>query len=80
MTQTEFKVELNKIFKTQDLLNISPAIYLHPDHIEYYENFHKSMITEDYQWCYDYLIKNRALFEGRDYEALVYKMKVVQDK
>lgn len=76
MTQQEFREKLNKEFNKQDILNISPAVYLHPDHLDYYENFH----LEEYEWCYNYLIKNRSLFEGKDYETLVYEMGAAQQK
>jgi len=55
------KEELNRrtdmeLTPTENAL-INFNIYYNEEHIEYYMKFH----LEEYQWCYDYLMKNRHL-------------------
>lgn len=57
MTQEE---QLNKILDTfteEEIVNINPAIYSNPEHIEYWMAYHRG----EYEWCFNYLLDNRHL-------------------
>ena len=60
MTKDEFNNKLFSEFSLEELSQINPKIYHNPDHIKYYEKYH----SENYQWCFNYLIKNRSLLSN----------------
>ena len=57
MTKDQFNSKIDKEFTPTENALINFNIYYNPEHIDYYQNFHAG----NYQWCYDYLIKNRHL-------------------
>lgn len=58
MTKEEFIKKVDNKFTTEEVLLISFNILYNPEQVEYYNKFR---IEENYDWCYDFLIKNRNL-------------------
>lgn len=46
-------------FTDEEISNINPKIYLNPEHLDYYMDFHLG----EYQKCLDYLLENKALLK-----------------
>jgi aminopeptidase-like protein len=59
LTKKEFAKKIFSTLSLEELQNINPVIYHNPDHIDYYIKFHE----ENYNWCWDYLMKNRTLLK-----------------
>jgi hypothetical protein len=57
MTREQLNKRIERELKPSEIALINFNIYWNREHIDYYENYHLG----DYQWCYDYLIKNRHL-------------------
>lgn len=57
MTKGELNLRIDREFKAAEKALINFNIYWNEQHIDYYQNYHLG----NYQWCYDYLIKNRHL-------------------
>ena len=57
MTKDQLNSKIDKELTPTENALINFNIYLNPDHVEYYQNYHLG----NYQFCYDYLIKNRHL-------------------
>ena len=57
MTKEELTKKIFREFKSSQVVLINFNIYLNTEHIDYYIKFN----IGDYQWCYDYLIKNKNL-------------------
>ena len=60
MDKAEFNKKIFQEFDMNELQQINLKIYFNPDHIEYYEQYH----CENYDWCFDYLIKHRNLLKN----------------
>lgn len=59
MNKDRFNLEIMDYFTIEEMSNINPRIYLNKDHIDYYMNYH----LERYEWCLNYLKKNRNLLK-----------------
>jgi len=59
MTNEELHERMIETFKKHELALVNFNIYLNIDHIEYYMRYH----IGDYQFCFDYLLKNRSLLK-----------------
>lgn len=57
MTKSEFFKKLEKEFSVEENALVNFNIYLSPAHTDYYIRYKAG----DYQWCFDYLIKQRHL-------------------
>lgn len=60
MKKDEFENILNNLFDSSELLLINNKIYYNPVHIDYYINYN----IGNYQFCIDYLTKNRNLLKN----------------
>lgn len=59
----ENKYDLNAAilgnFSEKEIRNINPRIYFNTDHVDYWIAYK----SEEYQFCYDFLIENRQLLQ-----------------
>lgn len=57
MTKEDFQEKLFDELSLSELNNLNSKIYYNEKHIEYYIGYNSG----EYDWCWDYLIKNRHL-------------------
>lgn len=55
MSREEFLNELGQRFSIKENVLITFAIYLNPDHLEYYKKYH----GKEHEWCLQYLDDHR---------------------
>jgi hypothetical protein len=60
LDKLKFNQQVLAEFSKSELLRINRAIYLNPEHIEYYIAYKCSRYT----WCMQYLLDNRHLLKG----------------